>query len=143
MTDKNDRGTPENLFAKLHAEFGFTLDVAATSANAKCQRYYTKADDGLAQSWEGERVWCNPPYDVLHPWIEKAWKSKAQLVAMLIPANRTEQPFWQELIEPHRDRGGALSVRFIAKRRAFVHPETGPMGQAPFGLVLLVWNSVS
>jgi phage N-6-adenine-methyltransferase len=106
MTDKNDRGTPKDLFAELDAEFRFTLDVAATLANAKCERYYTKADDGLVQSWQGERVWCNPPYDVLHPWVEKAWSSNAELVAMLIPANRTEQPFWQNLIEPNRDGGG-------------------------------------
>jgi phage N-6-adenine-methyltransferase len=143
MSDKNDRGTPKDLFTKLDEEFRFTLDVAATSVNAKCGRYYTKADDGLVQSWQGERVWCNPPYDVLHPWVEKAWSSNAELVAMLIPANRTEQPFWQNLIEPNRDGGGALSTRFLAKRRSFVHPETGPMGQAPFGLVLLVWNFVS
>lgn len=57
----------------LDAEFGFTLDVAATPDNAKCRRYFTRADDGLNQSWDGEIVWMNPPYGrgVIDRWIER------------------------------------------------------------------------
>ena len=54
--------TPQNLYDELDAEFGFTLDVCATQENAKCERFFTKEQDGLVQSWKGERVWCNPPY---------------------------------------------------------------------------------
>ena len=39
--------TPQPFFDALHAEFGFTLDVAATSTNAKCPRYFTREDNGL------------------------------------------------------------------------------------------------
>ena len=45
--------TPQAFFDKLHAEFGFTLDVAARAGNAKCARYFTPEDDGLVQPWEG------------------------------------------------------------------------------------------
>lgn len=46
--------TPQAFFDELNAEFNFTLDPCATSENAKCARYFTKEDDGLAQSWSGE-----------------------------------------------------------------------------------------
>ena len=58
----DDRATMPDDFAILHARFGFTIDVAASDANAKCPRYFTEDDDGLAVPWAGERVWCNPPY---------------------------------------------------------------------------------
>jgi DNA N-6-adenine-methyltransferase (Dam) len=41
--------TPQAFFDAVHAEFSFTLDVAAHADNAKCARYFTEADDGLAQ----------------------------------------------------------------------------------------------
>ena len=49
-------GDPPQVFDPLNAEFGFTLDPCATAANAKCAKYFTEADDGLTQSWAGERV---------------------------------------------------------------------------------------
>lgn len=45
--------TPQSLFDKLNAAFHFTLDVCATPENAKCAKYYTKAQDGLKQDWGG------------------------------------------------------------------------------------------
>lgn len=83
-TGKDDWETPADLFAELHKEFNFTLDAAASDTNHKLPRYYTEADDGLAHSWEGERVFVNPPYSrrtKTNPgqeaWIEKAY-SEAQ-----------------------------------------------------------------
>lgn len=43
--------TPQDVFDKLNEEFHFTLDAAATPENAKCERYYTKAEDGLKMPW--------------------------------------------------------------------------------------------
>jgi phage N-6-adenine-methyltransferase len=43
--------TPGEFFDTLDAVFHFTLDVCATHANAKCERYYTKVDDGLSCEW--------------------------------------------------------------------------------------------
>ncbi|GAG69098.1 unnamed protein product, partial [marine sediment metagenome] len=55
--------TPQDFFDKLHREFCFGLDVAASPENAKCPFYYTEQIDGLKQDWVcGEAVWCNPPY---------------------------------------------------------------------------------
>jgi site-specific DNA-methyltransferase (adenine-specific) len=54
--------TPKWLFDELDAEFHFTLDAASTHGNALCERHFTKEDDALSKSWDGEIVWLNPPY---------------------------------------------------------------------------------
>ena len=41
--------TPQLLFDALNAEYHFDVDVCATANNAKCERYYTKEQDGLSQ----------------------------------------------------------------------------------------------
>lgn len=58
----DDWETPPAFFDILDREFGFTVDACAAPHNAKCDRYWTREQDGLAQDWSGERVFCNPPY---------------------------------------------------------------------------------
>lgn len=138
--------TPED-FAPLHARYRFTVDAAASSANARLPRYWTAADDALEQSWAGERIWCNPPYS--HPnlarWVAKAWREwnrGAELIVMLVPANRTEQQWWQRWVEPCRDRG-ALRTEFLPGRMRFIAPGSsgvGPNERPPFGCCLLIWG---
>lgn len=148
----DDRGTPPELFDPLNARFVFTLDVAAAHHNAKCERYYTLEDDGLAQSWAGERVWCNPPYNArdLAAFTAKAWhewERDAELIVMLVPANRPEQAWWQDNVEPFRDRPGSfLSVEFLRDRRRFIRHDLGhttvmPNERPPFGVCLLIWEA--
>jgi hypothetical protein len=62
-SEKQDYGTPSDVFDPLRARYGFTLDVCADASNAKCPRYFTAAEDGLAQDWGTEVCWMNPPYD--------------------------------------------------------------------------------
>ena len=45
--------TPQYLFDSLDAEFGFNLDPCATNENHKCERYFTKEQNGLLQKWGG------------------------------------------------------------------------------------------
>lgn len=151
VDDVDDRATTPLHFATFEEELGveFTVDVAAASHNAKCERYYTREQNGLRQSWAGEIVWCNPPYSAIEPWIRKAWeeRDRAELIAMLLPANRTEQRWWQQHVEPFRDRpGSGLTVRFLPGRMRFIKrgqlaPEPGD--RPPFGCCLLVWRPTS
>ena len=139
----DDRRTPSGYWDPLHAALRFTLDAAATEENAKLPAW---CQDGLSESWVGHRVWCNPPYSDIRPWVEKAWMEfpESPLIAMLLPANRCEQVWWQELVEPYRDRQeSALRVRFLGGRMRFdrpgwVKPEKGD--RPPFGLCLLLWT---
>lgn len=143
--DVDHRATPPELFDPLNERFGFTLDVAALPENAKCPRYFTPDDDGLSKSWLGETVWCNPPYSNIGPWVEKAWFEAATShgIVMLVPANRCEQGWWQDHVEPFRDRGNGFSVEFLRGRRRFIGPGKdgiGPNERPPFGVALLIWE---
>lgn len=75
-TGKNDWATPQELFDELDAEFHFTLDPCATPKTAKCAKFYTEADNGLAQDWTGETVFCNPPYSDQQQteWVKKCYE---------------------------------------------------------------------
>ena len=50
-SNKTDWETPQEFYDRLDKEFKFDLDPAASDNNAKCHRYYTEQQDGLAQSW--------------------------------------------------------------------------------------------
>ena len=145
----DDRGTPPELFDPLMERFRFTLDVAAARHNAKCRLFYDLAMDGLTAPWGWERVWCNPPYSNLDAWARKAWMEwssadRPDLIVMLLPANRPEQDWWQDHIEPFRDRPRSpLSIEFLRGRRRFIMPgqtEVLPNQRPPFGVCLAIWQ---
>lgn len=123
--------TPQPLFDQFNREFGFTLDVCASSDNAKCGRYFTADDDGLAQDWSGEVCWMNPPYgDQIGRWMQKA-QSEAQrgaTVVCLVPA-RTDTHWWHD----HATGG---EIRFLQGRVKFV----GTKSAAPFPSAVIVFS---
>ena len=45
--------TPQNVYDQLNDEFNFNLDPCATHDNHKCNRYFTKEQNGLNQWWVG------------------------------------------------------------------------------------------
>lgn len=70
--------TPQVLFDILDKEFRFRTDVCATPANAKCDRYFTRDQNGLDQEWSGT-CWMNPPYGrEIGRWVKKAFESAQQ-----------------------------------------------------------------
>jgi site-specific DNA-methyltransferase (adenine-specific) len=73
---RHDYETPWPVFYEYDAEFHFTLDVCARPETAKCARYFTPADDGLAQDWGDDICWMNPPYgEAIGLWMAKAYRS--------------------------------------------------------------------
>jgi phage N-6-adenine-methyltransferase len=127
--------TPQEFFDALDEIFHFTLDVCATPENAKCPRYFTKAEDGLAQPWEGI-CWMNPPYGrEIGAWIKKAYESGKDgraVVVCLLPS-RTDTAWWHEYVLPH-----AVNVQFIRGRLKF----SGKKNSAPFPSALVVFGQV-
>jgi phage N-6-adenine-methyltransferase len=145
----DDRRTPREIFDPLNEEFAFTLDVAASKDNRLCTCYYDKRVSGLENPWYSYNVWCNPPYSDIRPWVEKATEEIAKrggppVIVMLLPANRTEQAWWQDLIEPGR-REGLIETRFLRGRPRFNTPDHDytqqPKGnRPPFGCVVVIWR---
>jgi phage N-6-adenine-methyltransferase len=122
--------TPQELFDELDAEFGFELDVCATAGNAKCERYFTQVDDGLAQVWRGV-CWMNPPYgDGIGAWMRKAHESSllGATVVCLIPA-RTDTRWWQDIAT-------VGEVRFVRGRLRF----GGTAAGAPFPSAVVIFR---
>lgn len=67
----DDYYTPAWVFERMGIEFD--LDVCSPPGGVPwipAKRFFTMEDDGLAQPWEG-RVWMNPPYSVVAPWLER------------------------------------------------------------------------
>lgn len=123
--------TPQDLFDRLDAEFGFDLDACATPENAKCAAYYTPEMDGLSQPWKGT-VWCNPPYGhQVCRWVEKAARSALEgaTVVMLLPA-RTDTRWF------HRWIYRRAEVRFVKGRLKF----GGSKNSAPFPSMVIVFQ---
>lgn len=123
--------TPADFFARLNEEFNFTLDVCALPENAKCERFFTPADDGLSQQWIGV-CWMNPPYGRdIRRWVEKAYLSAraGSTVVCLLPA-RTDTSWWHTWVMR------ANEIRFVRGRLRFGNSKNS----APFPSAVVVFG---
>jgi site-specific DNA-methyltransferase (adenine-specific) len=134
--------TPDDFFAALDVAYGpFDLDAAASPENAKCARYFTEADDGLAQVWTGH-VFCNPPFNrkrkmYVEPWVKKAFRSvvhdrTAKSATLLLPS-RTDTHWFHNWV-----LSGASQVLFVPGRLRFV--QAGKKNAAPFPSLVVRWE---
>ena len=140
---KDDWQTPKELFDKLNDEFGFDLDVAATSENKLCN---TRCIDGLIADWSGLQsyftyypiCWMNPPYSKpnLDLFSKKAFEEsqKGCTVVGLLPL-RSASWFHKYVMKSHE-------IRFLTRRVKFIDPETGKQtkGSPNFDSIIVVWK---
>lgn len=123
--------TPHDLFNSLNKLYQFTLDPCANRENANCEKYYTIEDNGLLQSWKGERVFCNPPYGRnIGSWIRKCYDevmlNDCELVVLLVPA-RTDTAWFHDYIYNKFD------IEFLRGRLTF-----SCVGRAPFPSMIVI-----
>ena len=146
MTDKQLGGmfssatdewaTPQGFFDELNKEFHFTLDPAADETNHKCEKFFTKEQNGLACPWGGRTVFCNPPYGrEIGKWVQKAWEehtANGNTIVMLLPA-RTDTKWFHKYIY------GKAEIRFVRGRLKF----GGAAWNAPFPSMVVIFRRVS
>ena len=124
----NEWATPQDFFDNLDKEFHFTLDPCATKENAKCKKFFTIKENGLAQNWEKEIVFMNPPYGGhTREWIEKALLSSrrgAKVICLIVSS--TDRSYWHDFIFPF-----ASEIRFLRGRLKFgIAKSTAPFASA-------------
>lgn len=124
--------TPQAWFDYLDLEFKFTLDPCCHHETAKCKKHYTPEEDGLAQSWQDERVFMNPPYGrELGKWMKKAYeeaRDNGALVVAFVPA-RVDTEWWHR----YAVKG---EVRFPKGRVKFA----GADASAPFPVAVVIFR---
>lgn len=155
--------TPADYFRERWDVHHFTVDAAASEANAllrahdtdclgsyleagrlceECYfphpvgRYYTAETNGLLREHyvEGDRVWCNPPYDVtIRRWVELglACARDGILWELLLPANpagwfkdllwNNHAGHWRDGVEAHY----VGRIQFLLDGKPIVNKKTG------------------
>lgn len=110
------------------------MDVCATEQNAKCDKFFTKQENGLAIPWDNKDVvWCNPPYGKeISEWVKKAYLEYVDhgtTIVMLVPA-RTDTKWF------HRWVYKTATLEFLDKRLKF----GGCSNPAPFPSVVAIYS---
>lgn len=133
MTSNTDEwGTPQKLFDMLNAEFKFEIDVCASADNHKCEKYFTKKDDGLKQDWGTRVCFMNPPYGKeIGKWTKKAVETAKNggVVVGVLP-NRTDTNWYSDVMK-------ASEIRIVKGRLKFNDGENS----APFPSVVVIWGT--
>ena len=142
-TGKDDWGTPQGFFDNLCKEFNFTLDVCADENNYKIQRYFTQVEDGLSKEWEGETVFCNPPYSKRTKskpgqadWIKKCYEQhmKYGITVVMLIAARTDTIAFHDYIL------GKAEVRFLKGRLKFEINRKPNKEAAPLPTMVIIYE---
>ena len=125
--NNDEYATPPSVFRRFGA--ACTLDVCATAGKAMYSSYFTKAQDGLKQSWSGTAS-MNPPDSDLYPWCAKAceYARAGGTVIALLPA-WTDAPWFHDFVSY-----GAIT--FVRGKLSYV----GRKGYAPFPSIIVEWN---
>lgn len=133
-----DVGTPEEFIMAVEAKFGnLSVDLAATSRNAKAPAWISPEENSLKKKWRfGGNLWLNPPFGNIRPWVAKcdrftrdAKAPMGQRILVLVPASVGSNWFAEHAWEKAR-------IFFIRPRLQFVGHDAG----FPKDLMLMVYG---
>jgi phage N-6-adenine-methyltransferase len=132
QSNKDDWGTPLELFHTLQQECSFELDVCATPENAKCDLCLTPEMNALEVDWFG-KTWMNPPFSKVHLFIKKQIQE--------LEAGHVEESWALVAARPDTQWflaavSHACEVRFLKGRLTF----EGAKSVAPFPSAILRFN---
>lgn len=119
---KQTYATPVDFLTAVKLKLGiraFALDIAASAENAVADRFWTKKDNALVQSWKAAGwSWLNPEFAHLEPWVGRAYQQSrlengGAHIAMLVPAG-VGSNWWQRHVD------GKARVLLLNGRITFV-----------------------
>lgn len=96
--------TPSYVFEQLNSIYNFSVDAACCKNNKKVANGFCidEGIDGLSQSWEGQRVFCNPPFSQKKKWIKKAIEevehNNCPVCVMILPLNCMSTNFFFDMV---------------------------------------------
>lgn len=142
--------TPPKLFAKLHVEAEFHVDLAADATSSLLGGDYFGLDhveawrrNGLAVPWGAtyRHGFFNPPFSrdaglPIEPWVRKAYQESLLCGFTsfgLIPV-RTSTKWWNDWVMV------ADEIRTIPHRVKFLYPDGSEGTSAPFDSCVAVWR---
>jgi hypothetical protein len=160
--DPNSRFTTRELMAWVKATVSeeldldhpweFDLDPFAHPESHWGVEWWTKADNAYVRMLL-EKNFVNGPWDECEQvtrWIRDQLPRnfRHQFTAQILPGNRQEQDFWQNLIEPFRDRrsrGGTVVTTHYPPGRASYgfpgNPRGVNQGSMNVNSLLLIWRT--
>lgn len=115
--------TPKAVYDKLNEEFAFDFDPCPLGD------FGIESDArSLFVNWSGKRVFCNPPYDDIRAFLERAWET--EIAVYLIPA-RTDTRWFHDICLPM-----ASEIRFVRGRLKFGDAKNS----APFPSMIVIFR---
>lgn len=132
----DDWRTPPWLYRWACDRWGTpAVDLAASEANHLAPLWYGRGspfgEDGLRADVGMELAWCNPPFSDIGPWVELCSRRPS---IMLLPANRTEQPWWGLAV------ACATEIVWLRPRVAYIDPLGAGRSSPAFASVLLLFG---
>lgn len=126
---RQDWTTPRMLFDAWNYEWAFDLDGAAEPGNSLLPEGSTREHP---VSWSMRRVFCNPPWNAIAPFVEQA--PEALVAVLLVPARVNAKWF-------HRALDLGATPRYFLGRPSFGNgAHDGPGHNSPVDCLLLVWD---
>lgn len=121
----------------------YDLDCCANEINTKVKdNFITEAQNALGLDWQGERVWCNPPYSrgnvdaFINKTIEQVQKSKKDVIMLLNVDPSTK--YFQKIVD------NAKAIVYVTGGRIrFIDNYTGGLGDSPTKASMFVLFSSS
>jgi hypothetical protein len=126
----DDWYTPPHFFARMALTFDLDPCSPGPGHWVPARKIYTKADDGLAQPWEG-LVFMNPPFGGRNghvPWLVKFLD---HMRGIAVVRAYTSSGWWHE----HMPR--AECILFPAGKTKFIRPDGSIGGSPGHGIVLI------
>lgn len=130
--------TPAWLFNYFNKQVkgGFEIDAAASDDNALCPAYFTEKNSAFKNTvHKGAKVWLNPPYSDITPWVEwavDAVNNQGAHVYMLLPDDIST--YWFRMVVDNAAEAYALLHNGLtgkdgkSGRVRFIHALTGEEG---------------